>query len=469
MSGKPVHPLRALRNRFNLTQKRLAEEAGVGAQTILRAEHNKPINAESRRLLSEYFGMRSEELGLVVDEKTPEKNPLSCGNHVAFEQLPGLSEAIAQGIVLAVQELEGQHMDKSRRNFLQVLGLASTAMTAPSSPAQISMSHDVPVSPLWERLTKALASSSPIDEETLLQVEASTRDCWRVLPNVLGSFSRNLLQHTQRQLEVVTDLLESAPPQATRTRLAAVAGEFAQVAGEILFDLKENGQAEQYYNVAIAAAEVAQDDVMRAVALGRKSFIPIYEQNAQSALPLLQEAHLLTAHNAPMVMRAWLSAIEAEALANMYDETACRKALDRSERFLEVAQPAEVPLPRFNYSTLLGYKGVCALRLKQPEHAQVVLNESLKIMEPHRLRHKAIVLVDLATSYVLQQEIEEACRCASQSLLLIAELKSSRVFQRVMSLRAQLEPWQTTAVVKRLDEQIAVTRPFVALAGTLPS
>ncbi len=468
MSGKPVHPLRVLRDRFNLTQKRLAEEVGVGAQTILRAEHNKPINAESRRLLCEYFGMRSEELGLVVDE-TPEKQSLSCGNHVPFEQMPGLSEAIAQGIVLAVQELEGQHMDKSRRNFLQVLGLASTVMTAPSSPAQISMSPEIPVSPLWERLTRALASSSPIDEETLLQVEASTRDCWRVLPNVLGSFSRNLLQHTQRQLEVVTDLLESAPPQAKRTRLAVVAGEFAQVAGEILFDLKENEQAEQYYNVAIAAAEVAQDDVMRAVALGRKSFLPIYEANARSALPFLQQAHLLTAHNAPMMLRAWLSAVEAEALANVYDETACRKALDRSERFLAVAQPAEAPLPRFNYSTLLGYKGVCALHLKQPQHAQAALNESLKIMEPHRLRHKAIVLVDLATSYVLQQEIEEACRCAAQSLMLIAELKSSRVFQRVIGLRAQLEPWHTTAAVKRLDEQIAVTRPFVVLAGKLPS
>jgi hypothetical protein len=36
-------------------------------------------------------------------------------------------------------------------------------------------------------------------------------------------------------------------------------------------------------------------------------------------------------------------------------------------------------------------------------------------------------------------------------------------------LRAQLEPWHTTAAVKRLDEQIAVTRPFVVLAGTLPS
>src|SRR5437879_10768618 len=100
--------------------------------------------------------------------------------------------------------------------------------------------------------------------------------------------------------------------------------------------------------------------------------------------------------------------------------------------------------------------------------AQEVLNESLIIMEPHRIRHKAIVLIDLATAYVLQKEIEEACHCASQALMLIAELKSSRVFQRVINLRGQLEPWKMTKAVKRLDEQIAVIRPFVVLAGTLP-
>src|SRR5690348_14651255 len=93
MSGKPIHPLRAMRDRFNLTQKRLAEETGVAAQTILRAEHNKPINAESRRLLCEYFGMSSDELGLVADE-APETTSLPHSKQLALEQLPGLPEAI---------------------------------------------------------------------------------------------------------------------------------------------------------------------------------------------------------------------------------------------------------------------------------------------------------------------------------------------------------------------------------------
>jgi transcriptional regulator with XRE-family HTH domain/tetratricopeptide (TPR) repeat protein len=466
MSGKPIHPLRAMRDRFNLTQKRLAEETGVGAQTILRAEHNKPINAESRRILCEYFGMTSEELGLVVDE-TPREKQAHNSNQLAREPLSGLPEAIARGIILAAQELESHPMDKSRRNFLQALGRTGTAMVAPL-PSQVTAHTELTVPPLWERLTRALESSSSIDEETLLQIETSTRDCWRVLPNVLGAFSRNLLLHVQEQLEIVTNLLESAPPQATRTRLAAAAGEFAQIAGEILFDLKENVKAEKYYSVAVAAAEAAQDDLMQAIALGRKSFVPIYEYNPHAALPLLQQAHVLTAHNAPAITRAWLSAVEAEALANIHDEVACRRALERSEHFLSHAHCAEVPIPRFGYSTLLGYKGICAIRLKQPQSAQEALNESLRIIEPHRMRHKSIVLIDLAATYMLQSEIEEACHIASQALMLIAEIKSSRVFHRVLSFRTQLEQWKATKAVKHLDEQIAAIRPFVVQTGTLP-
>ena len=65
MSRENIHPLRIARTHRNLTQKRLAEETGVGAQTILRAEQKKPINAESRKLLCDYFDTTPERLGLV--------------------------------------------------------------------------------------------------------------------------------------------------------------------------------------------------------------------------------------------------------------------------------------------------------------------------------------------------------------------------------------------------------------------
>ncbi len=45
---KRYHPLAVVRERHNLTQKRLAEVVRIGERTVTRAENNKPISAESR-------------------------------------------------------------------------------------------------------------------------------------------------------------------------------------------------------------------------------------------------------------------------------------------------------------------------------------------------------------------------------------------------------------------------------------
>jgi transcriptional regulator with XRE-family HTH domain len=463
MSETTIHPLRMLRTRLNLTQKRLAEETGVGAQTILRAEHNKPINAESRRLLCKYFAMTSEELGLVSDINdtgeeeqamhTEEEGGRATTPQRATAAPPVLSQAIAQGIVLATRELESFDMDRSRRNFLQILGITSSALVTSAS--------DYYQQPLWEHLLRALERPSGIDETTLLHLEAVVRDCWRVLTTMLGAFSHVLLRYVLERLIVVGDLLERTTHQSSRIRLAIVASELAQVAGEILFDLKENEQAEHYYNVAMGAARVAQNDAMQAVILGRKSFIPIYEREATRAVPLLEHAHVLTKQHAPDITRAWLSAIEAEAMANAQNEFGCLQALAKSEFFLERGQLAEQPHPRFTSTILQGYRGICYIKLRQPLAAQKVLNRALAESDPQRIRHRSILLTDLATTYIHCEEIEEACKYASQALTLLSQSRSTRVLERIAELRRLLEPWKTTAAVQHLDEQMAELQPLV--------
>lgn len=469
MSEATIHPLRLLRTRLNLTQKRLAEATGVGSQTILRAEHNKPINAESRRLLCNYFAMTSEELGLVSDinEVNEEEQAMlkkdeetkATPSHVSPSHpshgspSPILSQAIAQGIVLATRELESFDMDRSRRNFLQILGITSSALVTSAS--------DYYQQPLWEHLLRALERPSGIDETTLLHLEAVVRDCWRVLTTMLGAFSHVLLRYVLERLVVVTDLLERTTQQSSRIRLAMIVSELAQVAGEILFDLKENEKAEHYYNVAMAAARVAQDDAMQAVILGRKSFIPIYEHEAVQAVPLLQHAHTLTKQHAPDVTRAWLSAIEAEAQANAQNEAGCLQALAKSEFFLERKQLADKAHPRFTHTILQGYRGICYIKLRQPLAAQRVLYSALAGSDPQRIRHRSILLIDLATTYIHCNEIEEACKYASQALVLLSQSKSTRVHQRIVDLRRLLEPWKTTVAVQQLDEQMAALQPLM--------
>ncbi len=103
-----------------------------------------------------------------------------------------------------------------------------------------------------------------------------------------------------------------------------------------------------------------------------------------------------------------------------------------------------------------GFKGACYTRLKQPEAARTALKEDLASVDPARSIHNTIVLVDLARTYIQQGEIEEACRHAQEALPIMVQLRSARVFQRLLDFRRVLEAWKETESVKNLDQQMAM-------------
>jgi hypothetical protein len=69
----------------------------------------------------------------------------------------------------------------------------------------------------------------------------------------------------------------------------------------------------------------------------------------------------------------------------------------------------------------------CYTRLNHPEAAQAVLREDMVSMDPARSIHNAIVLVDLARTYIQQGEIEETCKYAGEALGIMVQLRSARV------------------------------------------
>jgi transcriptional regulator with XRE-family HTH domain len=80
--------LRLLREQLNLSIQDVADAAGISFRTVLRAEQGAPLNPESRRRLSTFYGKTSEELGLVPRRPRGKKKPLTgkCkrtrpGNH----------------------------------------------------------------------------------------------------------------------------------------------------------------------------------------------------------------------------------------------------------------------------------------------------------------------------------------------------------------------------------------------------
>src|SRR5579859_4558476 len=69
-----THPLRIAREAHNLTREQLAQEIGIGAGTIKRAERGEPLGPESRRRLCKFFGCSSEKLGLAFPDDRVRSN-----------------------------------------------------------------------------------------------------------------------------------------------------------------------------------------------------------------------------------------------------------------------------------------------------------------------------------------------------------------------------------------------------------
>lgn len=427
--------LKAARERKRWSIEKVAEEVGVSWLTYSRWEHGqaKP-HLHNLDELCRVFKLEPEDLGFT---QYVEPLPQGEGGDVTRD---------------ASEEKIG------RRDFVQeVLGVTGVALLA-------SNQWDNPET--LGRILQALKKPSSVDEATLAHLTGITRHYWQLFANSAGFTRYFLLEGLSGHLRTLIQMLEHPLSTHIQNHLCILVSETTQIMGEILFDLNDNDTARIYYEMAIVAAKEAQNVVLQAVALGRKSFIPIYGEDVSDALMLLQQAHHLTVQNTPEITRAWLFAVEAEAQANMKEAYACSKALDQAEYFLDRVKPGETgytypgesAYARFSKTVLLGYRGVCYIRLRQPGPAQEALRESMASMDHGRQRHKSIILTDLALTYVQQNELEKACRYADQALTIMAQTRSLRTFQRILAFRRALEPWKSTSGVKNLDQQIATVR-----------
>lgn len=350
-------------------------------------------------------------------------------------------------------------MDKLRRDLLQ--DLLSVGGTAFVNPYSDSTGLEV-----LERLARSLQKPSELNETMLSHLETITKTQWQLHTHSedAASYRRNMLHGVSGQLHTLAQLLEHPLQTPTHNRLSSLVSEATQLLGEIfLFDIGNHSKAVRYYDAALVAANEAQRDVLFAVTLGRKSFVYLYGGNSAQALLFLQAAHQVAEKCASDIIRAWLFAAEAEAQANLHNSSACLSALEKAEFFLDRAQQKDISysferdlsFSLFSPSMLLGYKGVCYMRLKKTEEAQNILKQDLSVMQPERIIHKSVTYIDLAMTYIQQGEVEETCKCLEQALTLIEQTKSAKTLQRVLSSRQELDLWKDTVSVKRLDAHLA--------------
>ncbi|HEU5382432.1 MAG TPA: BTAD domain-containing putative transcriptional regulator [Ktedonobacteraceae bacterium] len=341
---------------------------------------------------------------------------------------------------------------QSRRSLVQgLLGVTGIAF----------LSGDLyPDVEILERLSRALHASPDLDETTVMHLERITKERRYTFVQSDGSTWREIFQEMSGHLRIVTQLLER---HARYPQLCTIAGETALLLGDILFNAGDNNAADKYYQGALEASQ--GNTVLKAVILSRKALLPIYDNNAQTAISLIDEAQQVVPATAADLVLAWLWAVKGEAYAALGESTACFQALRSAERLLERGREGEISLhfqPDITYATfdltkLSGYKGACLLRLKRSETAQGVLyNQLTQVQERAFVHQQSIALADLAASFVQQTAIRQAYEHATLALHCIEQTRSMRVFQRILKLRQSLDPWVNTTYVKNLDEHIHV-------------
>jgi tetratricopeptide (TPR) repeat protein/transcriptional regulator with XRE-family HTH domain len=434
------------------TIQEVADEIGTPRRTLTHYLSGKvPIPRQCLEKIAQTIGCEIEEL--LSQSAHPTKSHMSPGNvDDEGENNTFLSHAETESEHSTPQESGNtnmpNHVDRSRRNFMRgVLGVTGTALVM--NPQEFFSPQP------WERLAMALAKPSTIDDTALGELETINKSYWRLRTTTA---SPDLLNGVLGHLETVTELLQGSLSSPIRSHICTIAGETSQIAGQIYFDMHDYNTALVYYNVSLDAAQEANNKFLQAVGLGRMSFLHTYSGQAEAALPLLEEAQHLAAQTATITTRSWLAAVEAEAYANVGELNASLKALERAEHVIHQAYgtPEEDPYRiGFNPSRLAGYKGVCYVRLKQPQEARAVLNDALTLIHPLPMRRRSTILTDLAATYIQQGEIEEACKLLNQALAITAQTKSVTVLYRICKLRQDLEPWRETSDVKGVDKHIA--------------
>jgi transcriptional regulator with XRE-family HTH domain/tetratricopeptide (TPR) repeat protein len=394
-------------------------QLGVTRQLISRWEREGTVpRAPYPKLLCQLFGTSAEELGLVA----PSPPASAC---VTIEET-------------TIED------DVERR---ELLGLFYTAARGAAVWAVVP-------SGMRSRALSTVASSE--GESGDLEALTAITGSYRRLDDRTASFQ--LLPLAFGHLSHVSNVAQRPRSAAERRSFWAAASEAAGLAGGLAFDGGDHVQASSHYRAAITFAERADNPLLQAFSLGMMSSFRAGTGQGVTAVHLVEKGKSLLPREVPPTIEARIATYEASAYSSVGDARQALGALGRADTASEQIQAAgEMFWPLvfpFDVGRRARERGACATKLKEPAIALPALEKGLEALRSGGSKRRALVLSDLAESYVLAREIEEACRLFSEAFDIGVQLRSYRVLNRVRQIRKELDPWKDTKGVRELDERL---------------
>jgi transcriptional regulator with XRE-family HTH domain len=422
-------------------------DTGLSRNTVRRWETGERWpEPRYRKYLVSVFGKTADQLGLLEPEELALR-PDDGGSGNADVDL----------LWRFITMLGGWGEGIDRETFLRRL-LALGASPLLSAVPSLDMNDGES----WQRFARETDATHALSAAAVEDYEMITarhrRLYWSASP---WAFYASVRAH----VELGTQLLGKNGTDAARVRLACAVGESAMLAGRIaFFDLRQPETARREYRLALDTTEDAGDHALAAAVFAHTSFVAADAGNDALTRDLLHAAHAHAVNRTGPITRAWLNAVEAEAMARLGDERTCLNALARAQSLLggptNRAEPAWLDF--FDASRLAGFLGHANLLLDRAEDARAALEDSLADLDPDATKQRAVVLADLAATHI-EEDLDTACRITGQALDQLRDSWYATGFERIQGIRRALEPYHDERPVRTLEEQI---RDAASLSGT---
>jgi hypothetical protein len=281
------------------------------------------------------------------------------------------------------------------------------------------------------------------------------------------------------QLHEVTDLLQEPQPEATARKLFKVAGELAELAGWMSYDVGLQPTAQKYFVLALHAAKEAGDKPLGSYVLSSMSRQMIHLGRPDDALELIHLAQYGSRDCASPRTQSMLYAMEARAYANMGQPGKCKRAVRMAEDTFADVHDWDDPDPDwirfFSEAELHGenshsYRDLAYVAGRSPAYASLaepVMQRAVDLFakdDDHK-RSYALNLIGMATVHLLQREPEQGAVLAVEAMTVAKKVRSERVNTRIRkTVDTAVRDFGELAEVVDLTDRLAIELPETAEA-----
>ena len=103
---------------------------------------------------------------------------------------------------------------------------------------------------------------------------------------------------------------------------------------------------------------------------------------------------------------------------------------------------------------VVGERGSRQLRLHDPTGAEAALQESARRLGAGKEKHQSVILADLSTAFVVQDDPEQACAVLHQVIDLVELTGSAAGKRRAFAAGRQLTRWRNEPFVQDVQDRL---------------